>query len=396
MKKKILFMVSSMNIGGVEKSLLSLLSVMPKEKYDITVLTLEKKGGFLDYIPSYIKVEEAAWFKEIKPIIMESPQRTIKKYLKENKVFKILTFIYSYYKSKNTDNRYIYYKNILKSIPENEGEYDVAIAYAGPTEIIDAYITHKVKAKKKIGWVHFDISKHKINEKLYENLYEKFDKIFTVSNEANKKLNEIITSTVNKSEVLLNIISKELINEMAKEDINFDNEFNGIKIVTVGRLSKEKGQDLAIKALANLKKGGYKVRWYCVGEGNSREEYESLIKDNKLEEDFILLGATPNPYPYIKNSDIYVQTSRHEGYCLTLAEAKCLCKPIVTTNFTGAYEQIEHGINGLIVPLNEDYIYKNVKYIMDNKSVSYNFIEKLKIEAIDTRSNVNKLMSFID
>lgn len=396
MKKKILFMVSSMNIGGVEKSLLSLLSVIPKDKYDITVLTLEKKGGFLDYIPSYITVEEAAWFKEIKPIIMESPQRTIKKYLKENKVFKIPTFIYSYYKSKNTDNRYIYYKNILKSIPENEGEYDVAIAYAGPTEIIDAYITHKVKAKKKIGWVHFDISKHKINEKLYENLYEKFDKIFTVSNEANKKLNEIIPSTVNKSEVLLNIISKELINEMAKEDINFDNEFNGIKIVTVGRLSKEKGQDLAIKALANLKKGGYKVRWYCVGEGNSREEYESLIKDNKLEEDFILLGATPNPYPYIKNSDIYVQTSRHEGYCLTLAEAKCLCKPIVTTNFTGAYEQIEHGINGLIVPLNEDYIYKNVKYIMDNKSVSYNFIEKLKIEAIDTRSNVNKLMSFID
>lgn len=396
MKKKILFMVSSMNIGGVEKSLLSLLSVMSKEKYDITVLTLEKKGGFLDYIPSYIKVEEAAWFKEIKPIIMESPQKTIKKYLKENKVFKILTFIYSYYKSKNTDNRYIYYKNILKSIPENEDEYDVAIAYAGPTEIIDAYITHKVKAKKKIGWVHFDISKHKINEKLYENLYEKFDKIFTVSNEANKKLNEIIPSTVNKSEVLLNIISKELINEMAKEDINFDNEFDGVKIVTVGRLSKEKGQDLAIKALANLKKDGYKVRWYCVGEGNSREEYESLIKDNKLEEDFILLGATPNPYPYIKNSDIYVQTSRHEGYCLTLAEAKCLCKPIVTTNFTGAYEQIEHGINGLIVPLNEDYIYKNVKYIMDNKSVSYNFIEKLKIEAIDTRSNVNKLMSFID
>lgn len=396
MKKKILFMVSSMNIGGVEKSLLSLLSVMPKDKYDITVLTLEKKGGFLDYIPSYIKVEEAAWFKEIKPIIMESPQKTIKKYLKENKVFKILTFIYSYYKSKNTDNRYIYYKNILKSIPENEDEYDVAIAYAGPTEIIDAYITHKVKAKKKIGWVHFDISKHKINEKLYENLYEKFDNIFTVSNEANKKLNEIIPSTVNKSEVLLNIISKELINEMAKEDINFDNEFDGVKIVTVGRLSKEKGQDLAIKALANLKKDGYKVRWYCVGEGNSREEYESLIKDNKLEEDFILLGATPNPYPYIKNSDIYVQTSRHEGYCLTLAEAKCLCKPIVTTNFTGAYEQIEHGINGLIVPLNEDYIYKNVKYIMDNKYVSYNFIEKLKIEAIDTGSNVNKLMSFID
>ena len=395
MKKKILFMVSSMNIGGVEKSLLSLLSVMPKEKYDITVLTLEKKGGFLDYIPSYIKVEEAAWFKEIKPIIMESPQKTIKKYLKENKVFKILTFIYSYYKSKNTDNRYIYYKNILKSIPENEGEYDVAIAYAGPTEIIDAYITHKVKAKKKIGWVHFDISKHKINEKLYENLYKKFDNIFTVSNEANKKLNEIIPSTVNKSEVLLNIISKELINEMAKEDINFDNEFDGVKIVTVGRLSKEKGQDLAIKALANLKKDGYKVRWYCVGEGNSREEYESLIKDNKLEEDFILLGATPNPYPYIKNSDIYVQTSRHEGYCLTLAEAKCLCKPIVTTNFNGAYEQLDNNINGIIVEYNEYEIYNAVKKILSNNNLKNKLIKNLIDKDINTISEINKFYSEI-
>lgn len=395
MKKKILFMVSSMNIGGVEKSLLSLLSVMSKDKYDITILTLEKKGGFLDYIPSYIKVVEAAWFKEIKPIIMESPQRTIKKYLKENKIFKIPTFIYSYYKSKNTDNRYIYYKNILKSIPENEDEYDVAIAYAGPTEIIDAYITHKVKAKKKIGWVHFDISKHKINEKLYENLYEKFDKIFTVSNEANKKLNEIIPSTVNKSEVLLNIISKELINEMAKEDINFDNEFDGVKIVTVGRLSKEKGQDLAIKALANLKKDGYKVRWYCVGEGNSREEYESLIKDNKLEEDFILLGATPNPYPYIKNSDIYVQTSRHEGYCLTLAEAKCLCKPIVTTNFTGAYEQLDNNINGIIVEYNEYEIYNAVKKFLSNNNLKNKLIKNLIDKDINTISEINKFYSEI-
>ena len=396
MKKKILFMVSSMNIGGVEKSLLSLLSVMPKDKYDITVLTLEKKGGFLDYIPSYIKVEEAAWFKEIKPIIMESPQRTIKKYLKENKVFKILTFIYSYYKSKNTDNRYIYYKNILKSIPENEGEYDVAIAYAGPTEIIDAYITHKVKAKKKIGWVHFDISKHKINEKLYENLYEKFDKIFTVSNEANKKLNEIIPSTVNKSEVLLNIISKELVCEMANEAIKFDDNFDGIKIVTVGRLSKEKGQDLAIKALYKLKKDGYKVKWYCVGDGNNRKEYEALIKDKNLKDDFILLGSTPNPYPYIKKADIYVQTSRHEGYCLTLAEAKCLCKPIVTTNFIGAYEQIKDKVNGFIVEINEDEIYEKVKYIIDNKSIGKDITNHLRNSYIDTKECVNKLIDYID
>lgn len=396
MKKKILFMVSSMNIGGVEKSLLSLLSVIPKEKYDITILTLEKKGGFLDYIPSYIKIEEATWFKDIKPIIMESPQSTVKRYLAKGKLFKIPSFVYSYYKSKNTGDRYIYYKNILKGIPYNEEVYDAAIAYAGPTEIIDAYIGHKVKAEKKIGWVHFDISKHNINEKLYKLLYEKFNKIFVVSNEANKKLNEIIPSTVGKSEVLLNIISKDLVCNMANKEVDFDDKFDGIKIVTVGRLSKEKGQDLAINALYKLINDGYKVRWYCIGEGKIRDEYEKLIKEKNLENNFILLGANPNPYPYIKKSDIYVQTSRHEGYCLTLAEAKCLCKPIVTTNFIGAYEQIEDEINGFIVNQNEDDIYGKIKLIIDNKAISDKFIKNLESIVLDTTDDVNKLISYIE
>lgn len=396
MKKKVLFMVSSMNIGGVEKSLLSLLSVIPKDKYDVTILTLEKKGGFLDYIPSNIKVEEATWFKDIKPIIMESPQSTVKRYLAKGKLFKIPSFVYSYYKSKNTGDRYIYYKNILKSIPYNEEVYDAAIAYAGPTEIIDAYIGHKVKAEKKIGWVHFDISKHNINEKLYKRLYEKFNKIFVVSNEANKKLNEIIPSTVAKSEVLLNIISKDLVCSMSNKEVAFDDKFDGIKIVTVGRLSKEKGQDLAINALSKLINDGYKVRWYCVGEGNARGEYEKLIKEKELEDNFILLGANPNPYPYIKKSDIYVQTSRHEGYCLTLAEAKCLCKPIVTTNFIGAYEQINDKVNGFIVEQNENEIYEKIKFIIDNNYIRDNFISNLNNTTLNTVNNINKLLDYIN
>lgn len=391
MKKKVLFMVSSMNIGGVEKSLLSLLSVIPKDKYDVTILTLEKKGGFLEYIPEHVKLEEAEWFKDIKPIIMESPQNTIKRYLRTGKIFKIPSFIYSYYKSKNTGDRYIYYKNVLKSIPNNDEYYDAAIAYAGPTEIIDAYITHKVNANKKIGWVHFDISQHNINKKLYEKLYEKFDKVFAVSNEANKKLNEIIPSTRVKSEVLLNIISKDLINEMAEEEVEFDNEFDGIKIVTLGRLSKEKGQYLAIKALSKLKEDNYKVRWYCVGDGNSRSEYEKLIQEYKLENDFILLGLKANPYPYIKNADIYVQTSRHEGYCLTLAEARCLCKPIISTNFIGAYEQINNNINGIIIEQNEIELCNSLKYIINNDEVKGSFTRVLINEEINTTKEVNKL-----
>ena len=386
MKKKILFMVSSMNIGGVEKSLLSLLAVIPKEKYEITILTLDKKGGFLEYIPNNVKLIEAEWFKYIKPLIMDSPQNIIKRYIKNYEFLKIPSFIYSYFKSKKTNDRYIYYKHVLKSIPECKEKYDAAIAYAGPTEIIDAYISRKVKAEKKIAWVHFDISKHKINKKLYNNLYERFDKIFAVSNECKKKLDEIIPAVRNKSEVLFNIVSEDLINEMSESYVDFDDNYKGIKIITVGRLSKEKGQDLAIKALAELKKYRYDVKWYCIGEGNSRQEFEQLIKEYKLEENFLLLGATSNPYPYIKNADIYVQTSRHEGYCLTLAEAKALNKPIVTTNFIGAYEQIKN---------NENDLADAIKKLIGKKEICSRFSNKLREEKIDTTSEISKLLNYI-
>ena len=395
MKKKILFMVSSMNIGGVEKSLLSLLAVIPEEKYEITILTLDKKGGFLEYIPNNVKLIEAEWFKYIKPLIMDSPQNIIKRYIKNYEFLKIPSFIYSYFKSKKTNDRYIYYKHVLKSIPECKEKYDAAIAYAGPTEIIDAYISRKVKAEKKIAWVHFDISKHKINKKLYNNLYERFDKIFAVSNECKKKLDEIIPAVRNKSEVLFNIVSEDLINEMSESYVDFDDNYKGIKIITVGRLSKEKGQDLAIKALAKLKKDRYDVKWYCIGEGNSRREFEQLIKEYNLENNFLLLGSTSNPYPYIKNADIYVQTSRHEGYCLTLAEAKALNKPIVTTNFIGAYEQIKNNENGIIVSCNENDLADAIKKLIDEKEICSKFSNKLREEKIDTTNEVNKLLDYI-
>lgn len=371
-------MLSSMNIGGVEKSLLSLLSEIPKNKYEITVLLLEKKGGFLEYLPDWVKVEEAKWFKDVKPIIMQPPQQTVKDFVKKNQYFKILTFIWSYFISKYFNNRHLYYQNVFKSIPFNNNTYDVAISYQGPTDIIDFYIAYRVKASKKITWVHFDLSKHLVNRKLFEKLYEKFNKIFVVSKEAKQHLVEQIPTAKEKAEVFMNLVPTHLIQEMSKETINFDETYKGIKIVTVGRLSKEKGQDLAIKVLSRLRKDGYDVRWYCIGDGNSRKDYEMLIREYELKNDFLLLGSTPNPYPYIANADIYVQTSRHEGYCLTLAEAKCLRKPIIATNFTGAYEQLKDGFNGFIVECKEEELYRKVKFLINNPLQRKKLIENLK------------------
>ena len=182
---------------------------------------------------------------------------------------------------------------------------------------------------------------------------------------------------------------------MSKETVEFDEGYKGTKIVTVGRLSKEKGQDIAIKVLCKLRKDGYDVRWYCIGDGNYRNEYEILIEKYGLKDDFILLGAKSNPYPYMAKADIYVQTSRHEGYCLTLAEAKCLSKPIVTTNFIGAYEQIEDGHTGFIVGCNEEELYIKIKYLLDNKIEQDKLRENLSSNNFDTKEEIQKLFNYI-
>lgn len=395
--KKMLFMLSSMNIGGVEKSFLSLLSTVPKDKYDITLLLLEKKGGFLKYVPDWIKVIEAPWFIHIKPIIMQPPQETLKSYLNKKEFYKIPVFLYVYVLSeKLLKNRYLFYKHVLKTVPILEEDYDVAISYQGPTDTIDYYIANKVEAKRKISWVHFDVTQHMINEELYKRLYQKIDKVFVVSKEAKKKLVQKIPSILDKAEVFMNIISEDLITSLSKKEVAFDENYQGFKVVTVGRLSKEKGQDLAIKALAKLRSEGYQVRWYCIGEGNHRKEYEQLIESYGLKRDFILMGSLANPYPYIARANIYVQTSRHEGFCLTLAEARCLKKPIITTNFISAKDQIIDGYNGLIADLSAEDLYEKIKLLIEEELMRKTLVENLSTYHVDTSKEVSKLLNYLE
>ncbi|MGG0177993.1 glycosyltransferase [Gottfriedia acidiceleris] len=395
MKKKVLFMLSSMNIGGVEKSFLSLLSVIPKDKYDITLLLLEKKGGFFENIPDWVNVVEATWFTTIKDIILQPPYKTLKDYFHNKQYVKMLFFLSKYLISKKIADRNIYYHHIFKDVPKDFTLYDVAIAYQGPTDIIDYYIANRVTAKKKVSWIHFDVSKHLINTKLYKKLHRKFDKIFVVSEEAKKMLIEKLPQDVNKTEVFKNILSSSVINNMSLAEVDFDNSFIGKKILTVGRLSMEKGQDIAIKVLSKLIENGYNVRWYCIGEGDDRKEYEELIRKLGLESNFILLGAKQNPYPYVANADLYVQTSRHEGFCLTLAEARCLHKPIVTTNFTGAYEQITDNYDGLIVKFDHDELFEKITYLINNPGKSEDLSRNLLNEIVDTTSEIDKLYQYI-
>lgn len=395
MKKKILFMIINMNIGGTEKALLTMLSEIDKERYDVTVLMLEQYGGFLKDIPDWVNIQYLDYYKEIKDIINKPLHILSFEELKIGKLSKSIKYLYLYLLSKISKERSLVLKNILKSYPDIDTEYDLAVAYAGPMDFISYFVANKIKAKKKVQWIHFDITKIGLNYNFAKKIYSKFDKVFVVSESAKEKVIEKIPCIKNKVKVFYNIVSSSLIKRLANEE-RFIDEFKGVRILTVGRISKEKGQQLTVPVLAKLKAEGYKARWYCIGDGNYRNHIEDLIKKYDLEDDYIILGSKSNPYPYMKDCDIYVQPSLHEGYCITLAEARCFDNPIIATDFTGAREQLVETGCGLVSDISEDGIYTKIKEILDNSKLNNEIKSNLKKNNVDTTKEINKLYKIID
>lgn len=388
-------MCINMNIGGTEKALLTMLNEMDRSKYEITLLMLEEYGGFLNQIPDGIKVMYLKEYKTLKKFINDPPQLVAKELIKNKKIIKGLSVLFVYIISKLMKDISIYYKYILSNVDTLNEEYDIAIAYAGPMDFISYFVINKIKSKKRVQWIHFDISKIGFNVNFAKKIYDKFDKVFVVSNEGKDKLINFLPSLKDKTEVFFNIISCKMIEKMSYEGEGFSDDFDGTRILTVGRLSKEKGQDLIIPVLKKLKENGYKVRWYCIGDGPAKKEYEKLVDKLNIKDDFIFLGSKLNPYTYMKECNIYVQPSKHEGYCITLGEARCFNNPIVTTNFTGANEQIVNENTGLVCEINEEEIYKAIKKLLDDKKLYKNIKDNLNNEIVDSTKEIRKLESIL-
>lgn len=390
--KKILFMLINMNVGGTEKAFLNMLSVMRRDQFDITVLFLEEYGDFLNELPKDIKVEYLDVYRESKELLNNPPQQEAVKLIKNGDYIKAIKLLFIHILTKFKGERTLFYKYILKQYPNFDKEFDIAVAYAGPMDFISYFIANKVTAKCKIQWIHFDVSKIGLNLRFISKVLTHFDKIFVVSHEGKKNLIEAVPQLKEKTEVFSNIISPELIIQQASVGKGFNDEFDGVRILTVGRLTQEKGQELCIKVLKKIRDEGYNVRWYCIGDGTQRERYESIIDQYNLHDSFILLGTKLNPYCYMKQCDIYVQPSKHEGYCITLAEARCFNKPIVTTNFTGAIEQIRDMETGLIVNYDEEEMYLAIKKILDNPNLSMKLCKNLALETTQYIDEIQKLI----
>lgn len=348
MKKRIIFIINNLNVGGIEKSVINVINALSKEKYDITLGVISKSGGLIDKVPSHVNLLEI-------PLLKSNIRKVSGRFnaiigcIRNRDLKNALVIPWLYVKSKLTGTLIPLYSYFINQEYDEMPEYDVAVAFQGPNELIDFYVSHVIKAKKKYGWIHFDIEKCFIRKKTVLKCYSNFDGIMVVSEHAKRQFDNMFPSLSDRTEVMLNIIDKE-------ECVNLSKEKNGVlydkgvvNLCTVGRISKQKAQDIAIYAAGILKKRGIKFHWYFIGNGNKLDEYKELAINEGLERRISFLGNQLNPYKFMAQCDVYVQPSRYEGYCIAIGEAKLFGVPIVASDFVGAKEQLTNVPNAIII-----------------------------------------------
>lgn len=396
MKKNILFVIPSLEVGGGEKSLVSLLNHMDYSKYNVDLFLIKKEGLFLKMIPPEVNVLNTP--DDLK-IFLEGLIDSIKDYLKQKKLMLVysrimFTLINRFYKDKVRAEQ-MSWRYMSKAIGILDKKYDVAIGFLEKTS--NYLCVDNVIADKKIGWIHTNYENMKMNTKIDEKYFKKFNFIVSISEECIEVLKRNFNICNDKFKLIYNIVSPKFIQALAKENVtDIEIRKDAFNIVSVGRLSFEKGIDMSIKACKLLIDNGLNVQWMVIGEGDERNNLEKLIIENKLENYFNLVGAKENPYKYIQASDIYVQASRFEGKSIAIDEAKILAKPIVVTNFNTAKDQIKNMINGLIVDMNENSIYEGIKKLIEDSELMNKFNNNLINENLGTENEIQKVYELIE
>ena len=397
--KKILFAINTLGRAGAERALINLLKTLSPEKYDIELIVMCEEGELINELPSYVKLIGNCDDTEV---LSEEGRRRlrrfcVRRFIRHGNGLRLLPYMADGYLKMRAKGRIMPEKLIWRLIsdgaPRSDKFYDVAIAYLEGASTY--YVSDHVKAARKIAFVHVDYELAGYSRQLDRDCFENFSKVYTVSEEIKESFLSVHPKMRDKTGVFENIIDAEAIERLACEDIRFDEDYDGTRIISLGRLTDQKAYDISIEAMKLLKESGINARWYVLGDGPEKDRLEKQIKKNGLVKDFILLGAKNNPYPYLKRSDIYVHASRYEGKSLALREAKILGCAIVASDVPGNREQITDEINGLLCGLSARELADAVRRLIDNDVLRKRLSEGAENENLEKRDPEEELFCMI-
>lgn len=371
-KHKIAVVIDSYARGGVAMAAQVFLQYLAREHYDITLFVRKYDPDHMLPVPAGVDCR---------------PWGDARIFSPGNRLRALLNW-------RNFGRKAVYEARCRDMFP---GEYDCAIGYQMVANDVTVMTLEKIRAKRKVLWLH---GRKKFSEKdlaFYDALYARADRIVCVSLETEERFRGLMPRCAHKTVTIHNLYDIPAIRSRARACAEgMDPGSNAVKIVSVGRISKEKGFDRVAEVARRLTEAGYDIRWYIVGDGDKRAAVEADVREKQMQDRVILLGHRSNPYPYIQNCDIYVQPSYTEGFCTSTMEAKILGRPVVTTDVPGMREQFVSGENGLIVESSADGIYEGIRRLLDDPALGKRIAETLAREPVDNAEVLRQTMDAID
>lgn len=398
MKKRIFIAMHYMEIGGAEISLIGLLQAMDYTKYDVDLFIYSHQGELMQFIPKEVnllpEIPSYAYIERpMKEALMHGQWGVAFGRLKAKRQYN------HYLKTNHSQESYAVYQYIARNVDTclpnlyKYGEYDLAISFLHPHN----YVLTKVKAKKKICWIHTDYSTIDINEELELPVWSEYDKIVAISPDVRMAFVSIFPILESKIIVMENILSPVFVKQRAEGfDVQSEMKDDVFKILSIGRFSMQKNFDNVPEICKCILQKGVDIKWYIIGFGGDEQLIRQKIKEAGVEDDVIILGKKSNPYPYIKACDIYVQPSRYEGKSVTVREAQMLSKPVVVTDYPTAKSQIQDGVDGVIVPLDNEGCAKGLSEFIRNKSMQEQIVDYLKMHDYGNMGEVRKIYQLLE
>lgn len=397
--KKILILVSNLNMGGFSKSLINFLWCMEQQhpEYKISILAFNEKVASLEkQVPSTVtfhhsnleyevneKQKLQLLFCKIKYVFVEKICRFINK--KEIPRCTVQEYLQSILKHK--------VQNIVTDFSE-WSEYEIVISWE--EKFCNYILASKFLNKYKVGYIHPNYLEAGFSKKIDNKYLSKLDKIITVSESCKSTLETVFPQYKEKIVCVPNRLNLSYYEKLSEEYQPMYNK-NTINLLTVARVVD---QARAVFRMANiverLKMAGFDFKWYLIGNGHDFERLQEVIKEKNIEQYLICLGEMDNPCPYMKDADLYIQQSYYEGRPVSVDEAMMLGTPALITSYSSAKEQVTNGINGWIVENNEECIYKKIKELLQNPELIEKACIELEKEDNEKFENCDAMISMIE
>lgn len=398
MLKKILIFSHAMEIGGAERALLGFLETINTEKYSVDLFLMRHTGELLQYVPKKINLlPEIPQYASLAIPLLEV--------LKRRQIQVALGRLYGKWKAKqkikklgfSSDNgvelEYSHKFTLRAMPPINETEYDLAISFLTP----HYFVAEKVKAKRKIAWIHTDYGKVNVEVQSELKMWEKYDVIASISDSVTKSFLKVFPSVENKIQLIENIMPMEYIKAQvnafsAEEEMPMD---GSIRLLSIGRFCIAKNFDNVPFICKKLREYGLDIKWYLMGFGGEEHLLRAKIEEAGVQEYVLILGKKENPYPYIASCDWYVQPSRYEGKCVSVTEAQILNKPVIITNYATSESQLIDGYDGIVVPIDNDKCAAGIADAIRNKELQQQLIgntKKMNYANAESMEKIDQLM----